>query len=135
MKALPPDPVKRHLQLLSGVLVLRLKETFYLQLFSGAENFVCKGKLTQPSQESFNSVFNEDQGVFAVITRLFQTGRRFTEGEVINPEIRLLLEQAEPCVIQRCFGIQQLTQVGFAVYLTKLFRLVCQKNQQNTVCA
>lgn len=63
-------------------------------------------KLTQLSQESFNNVFNEDQGVFAVITRLFQTAKRFTE-EVINLEIGLILEQAEPCVIQRCFGIEQ----------------------------
>lgn len=53
-------------------------------------NFVWTGKLTQLSQESFN---NEDPCVFAVITRLFQTAKRFTE-EAINLEIRLILEQA-----------------------------------------
>lgn len=82
------------------------KKPFYIQFFNRTENFVWVGKLTQLSLELFNSVVNEESCVFAVITRLFQTAERFTE-EVINLEIWLILEQAEPCMSQRCFGVEQ----------------------------
>lgn len=100
-------------------------------LFFFIDNF------TQSLNGKTGNVFKKDKCVFAGITRLFQTAQRLT-GEIINLEIRLILEGAEPRAIERCFFFFVLSnitsQTGFTVFFT-FGRFTGKIYWLDTVCA